>query len=247
MTPEERKEFMDKFNTATSLGDKQAIASEFIDANDKDLSKIKDILVKLCVELNDLDSDNYFFQYIDLFNDVPSRGLMIALNNLYASNIIDDNDLDGSGSEGVNSIIFDKSLSDIDLANDIEFLIKAYYWMSQINNLKKMNVRALNNLAVKEQYTKLQDATNQIISQGGSVDYKLDKVLRDAIIYDDSGKVRTRQDVEKILHAASSVNQEDTFNNRNRNINNVSDALSIIAKMSDAEKNELFQALGINQ
>ena len=241
MTPEELKTFVDNFNNASNLNDKQVIAGEYIDAQDRDLSSIKDVLVKLCVELDEL--DNHFMRYIDVFNDVPSRGMMVALNNLYASDVISDNDLDGSGKDGIYSIIFDKSLSDMNYASDIEFLVKSYYWMSQKNNLKKMNIKALNDLAIKEQYAKLQDATNQIISQGGSVDYKLDKVLRDAIIYDDSGKVRTKQDIEKILHTSSSVGDS----NRDRETGNVASALSTFAKMSDEEKQESLQAIGINR
>lgn len=244
MTPEELQEFENRFNQASNLTEKQEVAGEFVDAMFPN-SKYRDILVKVCVELDEL--NNYFIKYNDIYTKtegvVPTRSLIVAMNNLYANDIVDDNDLDGTGKDGRNSIIFKSSLAADNLtSSDIEFVVKSYVWLSQKENIKRMNFNLLSAFANNKDdvaYENLRVACADALQNPDSYD---SQAVRDAIVYKDNrGNIRSKKEIEEILHLASSK-----LNSTANNDDKVSKVVSMVAKMSDDEKKELFQTLGIN-
>ena len=241
MTPEEELE--QRFADAKSLAEKQEIASEFIDKKYPSID-YKDILVKLCTELDEL--NNYFTKYNDLYTKlegiIPTRNLMVAMNNLYASSVVDDNDLDGTGENGRDSIIFKSSLADDKLSpSDIEFVVKSYAWLSQKENIKKMNFNAMLALANRKDdkaYENLIIVCNEALQNPDTYN-SID--VRNAIMYkDDRGNIRSKKEIEDILHMAASK-----LNSTNNNEDKVLKTISDISKMSDDEKAELFKQLGV--
>ena len=245
MTPEELQEFENRFNQASSLVEKREIAGDFINAKFPN-GKSNDILVKLCVELDEL--NNYFTKYVDLYtngaNITPSRGLMVALNNLYANNVIDDHDLEGTGNEDRDSILFKSDLSDNKSSSDIEFLIKSYMWLTSESNISRMDFNSLldfvNNESVNDaqDYKNISNVCSQLLNPTETTK-PTSQDVRNAILFKDenNSKLRDKKEVENLLHAASSRVSAKSRNNR------VSKTLSDISKMNDEEKQELFQAL----
>ena len=203
MTPEELQEFENRFNQASNLTEKQEIASEFVDVIFPN-AQFKDVLVKLCVELDTI--DNSFTTLLDGLsqkNLSPTRKYLIALNNLYANDVIDDQDLEFHGNDGVNTILINPQLAKMNNSSDIEFLIKSYYWLSNKNNLtgkyKDFNYNGLKDIASIKGYSNIVDACNS---------EDRESKIRNAIMFSDEknpqeATIRDRKDIEDLLHAAA--------------------------------------------
>ena len=246
MTPEEELE--QRFADAKSLAEKQEIASEFIDKKYPNID-YKDILVKLCTELDEL--NNYFIKYIDKYPEgsTPSRNLIVALNNLYSSGVIDNHDLEGTGKNGKDSILFKIDLSsDNKSSSDIEFLVKSYVWLSQNSNIVRMNFDSILDFVNKksysgnaEEYTNISNICSQVLNPS-ETNKPTTQDMRSAILFKDANNsiLRSKKDIEDILHAASSrVNTSDDTEDK------VLKIVSDISKMSDDEKTKLFKQLGV--
>ena len=207
----------------------------------------KDILVKLCCELGELDNDfvKLVLEYINKHGYAPGRNGMTTLNNLYSKGVIDDHNLNGTDEDGDTnkSILYNANLYN---SNDSEFLTTSYYWLSQPNNIKRMNLNALAN--DKDVKAVVGDIAKKLIASPNEDK----KALRNAIIYDitsdealDNGattnyKLRTPQEVRDILKVASNRNSGNVQQNER-----VSSLLADIARLNDSEKQELFNSLGL--
>lgn len=236
---------------ASSLSEEQAVATLFLENefDETELRDIKDILVKLCVELGEL-KDNKFVNFIKEYKsntnkNISRRGL-IALNNLYAKDVIDDHNLDATDEDGseARSVLFNSGIYDKD---DIQFLVTSYYWLTNPYNVKNMNLGALADVS-KNAYPEVVEVANKL-----KITPNMDKkALRNVIVYDISadeainGKdsrnytVRNAKDIKDILHIASS---RDSSSSQQRN--KIASLAVDISKLSADEKQELFDALGV--
>ena len=214
----------------------------------------KDILVKLCCELGELDNDfvKLVLEYINKHGYAPGRNGMTTLNNLYSKDIIDDHNLNGTDEDGDTnkSILYNANLYN---SNDSEFLTTSYYWLSQPDNIKRMKEKGgLNALASDPNVKAVVVDIAQLMldpEKGKGVNTN---ALRNAIIYDitsdealDNGattsyKLRTPQEVRDILKVASNRNSGNVQQNER-----VSSLLADIARLNDSEKQELFNSLGL--
>ena len=238
MTTEELQEFENRFNQASNLIEKQEIANEFVDVAFPN-AQFKDVLVKLCVELDTI--DNSFTTLLDGLsqkNLSPTRRYLIALNNLYANDVIEDQDLELRGKDGVNTILINPQLTKMDNSSDVEFLIKSYYWLSNKNNLtgkyKDFNYNGLRDIASIKGYSNIVDACNS---------KDRESKIRNAIMFSDDknpqeATIRNRKDIEDLLHAAarrdSGVSSQSIKNNELK---------QEIRDMSAEERTNFFNSL----
>ena len=242
-------DYVSAFNNASYLDERRAIIELYLEntfaGNWNKVEPIKDILIKLCDELDEL--DNEFVKYVRLYietnnGNAPTRNGIIALNNLYAKGTIDEHNLDATDEDGdpKKSIIFNNKLFNKS-RSDIEFIITSYYWLSQIYNLKKINYNALTSSDISE--------IKSIASKVLSGEMQIDKSIRNVIIFDilenevnndtNNYDVREVNTIKNILHLASSRTGET----QQQQTNNVSKLLADIAKLSDADKEALRQFL----
>lgn len=250
--------YEEAFQQASTLNDKKAVAELFLEDEFNDvwpeLQKSKDILVKLCTELDSL--DNEFIDFTKLYKDinqsVPTREGYVALNNLFSRGVIDEHDLNDTSKENTTSsysILFN---NDIYNKRDIEFLITTYYWLSQKNNQSRMNLESLSTGGTQGRDNVPQSVMDVAASY---VDYNTSgEALKNAIMYkldtaEEARKdtdfrhfgVRDKNEVERILKVAANRN---TANNPS-STDNVTNILAGISKLSDAEKKELYNRLGL--
>ena len=243
-----------QFNNAQSLSEKQEYAGLFLDTKydrwDKDLQAVKNILIKLCVELDSVESYNTFLTFVDKyieFNGIfPDLNCLETINNLYASGIVDDHDLDDTSKEKgtqSHSIIFDPNLY---LQDDPEFITKSYYWLSQPNNIKRINYNALaqDDRLIKNHLDDIIILAYNTLTYGDP-----GQEVRDTIIYDvpigdvydkkslSGAKVRSANTIRDILHIASS--RYATNNSSDK----VADLFTRISGLSDAEKEDFLTRL----
>lgn len=244
-------DYYQAFDYAPSLSAKQAIAELFLEYHYPQewtyfvAMKIKDILVKLCVELDDL--DNPFINYVDEYinhNGKVDRDLLVSLNNLYAKDIIDDHNLDASDEDGdeLHSILYNKNLLTHD---DLEFLITSYYWLTNAYNVKRMNFNALANEASSP-------AVKEVAQEYIANPNLSSKAIRNAIIYDISKDdalsnnatnnytLRSAKDIKNLLHVAA--NKNNTSGNKSDKVTSIT---ADISKLSDDEKKDLFNRIGV--
>ena len=247
------QDFEDRLNNATNPSEEKEIIEEYLDtkySNFSGYNDIKDILIKLCYELNELE-DNPFIIFVDEYNHendkLPNRQCLTSLNNLFARNIIDEHNLDGTDEDGDirKSILYNANVYENNV--DSEFIITSYYWLSEKGNLNKINYSALaNSEDIAKNYPAVHEMAINPTDRSNAV--------RDVIIYNtnyapnknlDTFKfqVRSKKDIEKILHIAASRTNAPT---QQRNADNVSQAVSLYAKMNDREKELFLQQVGLD-
>ena len=255
----ELQEFIDRFDNAKNPREKEQAASEYIDykfSKKSGLDNIKDILIKLCIELDELDTNPFIIFVSNCVEQVsgalPNRKCITTLNNLFARGIIDEHNLDGTDEDEniKKSILYNENVYNSNV--DSEFIITSYYWLSIAGNINKINYMALQRSA--DIHDRFLDSIYEMSMS--ATDRSL--AIRNVIIYDISYEqarenvdtikypIRPKRDIETILHIAASRQKYDgqqTPHTKDRD--NISSVMSIVAKMNDAEKDELFQALGV--
>ena len=206
----ELDDIIKQFNAAQSLSEKQEYAESFVDAKFPG-AQFKDVLVKLCVELDDINNAfTTLLEGLSLKNISPTRNYLIALNNLYAGDVIDDQDLELHGNDGANTILINPQLAKMSSSSEIEFLIKSYYWLSNGSNViknKNFNIKELYNLATLKNYENLSNVCSQVLS-GNDINAQTTQDIRNAIMFSDTknpkeATIRSKKDIEDLLRAAA--------------------------------------------
>lgn len=194
------KEWLD---TETSNEERIDLLAQRLKSKISDVDTSKESVEFFTQIFNDLgfsENSNPILAFINLLNEPITVDQLITIYNLLADDIISKDDLRGAGQNRKSHVIFNRTLYN-NAADDIEFIVKTYDWLSSFSNIKNNTVR--NNLPIdSEDYdiAAVRDRKASVID------------LRDAIIFmfkEANGKVRNPDEIEKLLIRLEQVDNRE--------------------------------------
>ena len=204
-------------NALRKAGDnasRNAIIQKFL--LDKYESKLPDfdgclgILTRICDEVGILESDNPFIGFIKSLNPRYSNSVLtsknlILLNDLYADDKIDFNDLAGLSESRNNHIVF---MPGFYASSDPETLIDSWNFLSDSYKVGRLNFRALSDSNRLLQNDALKAVASSINGKKSSNEVRsMWKEIRDAFLFPqgkDKGTLRSANDLKMLLTIANS-------------------------------------------
>ena len=198
---------------SANVNDKDVVAQVFLTTLKENqwknyankLTNSEKVILKWIKELGVREANNPYLQFIPKYfskqNAQLSENNAVALNNLYASDVIDFADIAGTGESAGSHVIFNPNLYNLNMS-DLEFIVKAYQSLGEENFVKKLNLNAIASNLSKEDANRIALLAPDI-EEG---DDKAIKILRYIILYNSKTKqLRSKYDVEKLLSAGENT------------------------------------------
>lgn len=147
----------DAWNNARSPKEANALIEIFIQiacpswgCKLENLDPGKDIIIKIIDELGFKDNENPYLDFIKTFYKVNGTDVTLSeddwvkLNDWYAADLIEADDLKGTGFDGAHHIIFNKNLyKDGNISSDNDNYVKYFQLLSTKFNVMKLNIYAI--------------------------------------------------------------------------------------------------------
>ena len=185
----------------------------------EDIEPYKDILTRICGELGFQELQNPFLVFLPLLykthpNLDLTRDNMVDLNNLYATDELNNTDLMGKSALGLNHIIFNKNLYARD---NVDRLVEIWNWLYQ--NVDKLNFKEIASLNSSAIPPMVKDTANRILNNEGlSIDEKVNGLFfKDG---DPSGEINSNYALESILKAGAIGNEKSQTQTNKTSRNN---------------------------
>ena len=123
-----------------------------------DWEKAKNMLIRIIREVGVDERTNPFLSFVEKYNERNKKGLssedLITVNNAYANEILDYQDVSGTGHAGNKHIIFNPSLYDRS-GDEQDKLVEIYEQLSDDNYLSKLNLNMIANAFPDTQFKAL--------------------------------------------------------------------------------------------
>ena len=254
-----KNDYKAAYKKAHDLSQSKAVVQKYLLDNygRRDLfpefDKTLDSLTKIFDEAGLEETSNPFINYINLADNNNNKAILtnsniVDINNWYADEILDYNDISGSSSEKRNHPIFQQNFFK---SENPDFILKSYIFLSNIGKVKNLNFEALVNWALGNKNTPKLPNDDALLNL--ALDYNAGvkniknisaydmNEIRSAIINNstsDYTKFRNPEEIKKLLQI---LNREKGYKqNNNDALTNVS---KILGQLKKEERIKVVQAI----